>query len=419
MATSVKHSGWKRLVDRTPTHAALVLGAEVFSMRRDSTNNYGGLQMGIPTYTAAGCADGAGVSLATGWSATVGSVNRFSAFEVVADTGSTDIYGNTYEAAIHGKLNIGTTQSNASLMAGLFSLDVADDITLTSNYFALRGHLDFWDDCTFAGSSTFVGALSAYVENESTTTVAANTWLIGVDVYQVGAITNSGTNPGINIRSSATAADWQYGIYIRGCTTGVNVSVASTATGKNGILVSDTFTLATAGVHKAIQGDVSYSAGYATPIGVAGKVTLTGAYSGVGYMWGVQGQIQFDTASSLAGSQVAAGRFVLTETGTVTYTSGNIACIYADNLITSPMASESSGNIDLIRIANHGGQMDSAINLYGPNLTNLFMLTGCTTVGCVGANNGGGSTLNFTNYRLITIDIDGTTHYLVAARTIA
>jgi len=174
------------------------------------------VQLGTPTYTAAGCADGAGVPLSTNYSASAS--NRFSAFEIVADTGSTDLAGDTYEAAIHGKLNIGTAQTNASLISGLFSLDIADESDLSGgNYFALRGHLDFWDDCDTSGT-THVGALSAYVENESTTTIGSGTYLYGVDVYQVGAPTNNGTNPAINIRASSAAANWQYGLYITGAT---------------------------------------------------------------------------------------------------------------------------------------------------------------------------------------------------------
>ncbi len=211
MATSAKHSGFKRLIDRNPTLAILVGGAEALTFREDSAGGYVGLQGGVPTYSAAGCADGSGVSLATGYSAS-GS-NRFSAFEIVADTGSTDLAGDTYEAAIHGKLNIGTAQTNASLLSGLFSLDIADESDLSGgNYFALRGHLDFWDDCDSSGT-TWMGALSAYVENESTTTVGAGTYLVGLDVYQVGAPTNSGTNPAINIRANSSSAIWQYGIH--------------------------------------------------------------------------------------------------------------------------------------------------------------------------------------------------------------
>ena len=229
MATSIKHSGFKRLIDRNPTLAILCGGAEALTFRKDSAGAYVGLQLGVPTYSAAGCADGAGVSLATGYGAALS--NRFSAFEICADTGSTDLTGDTYQAAIHGKLNIGTAQSNASLMAGLFSLDVADESDLTGgNYFALRGHLDFWDDCDTSGA-THVGALSAYVENESTTTIGAGTYLYGLDVYQVGTPTNSGTNPAINIRASATASKWQYGILMATGMVANGISFSATTSG--------------------------------------------------------------------------------------------------------------------------------------------------------------------------------------------
>ncbi len=198
-----------------------------------------GFQMGTPTYSAAGCADGAGISLAKGYSASAS--NRFSALEIVADTGSTDIAGDTYEAAIHGKLNIGTAQTNASLISGLFSMDVADEADLSGgNYFALRGHLDFWDDCDTSGT-THVGALSAYVENESTTTVGSGTYLYGLDIYQVGAPTVNGSNPAINIRANSTAANWQYGLY-GAADNGINLTCVN-----DGVRVTSTTLNATAG----------------------------------------------------------------------------------------------------------------------------------------------------------------------------
>ncbi len=239
MATSVRHGGFKRLVNRNPTLAILVGGAEALTFRKDSTGNYGGLQLGVPTYSAAGCADGAGISLATGYGAALS--NRFSAFEVVADTGSTDLTGDTYEAAIHGKLNIGTTQTNASLISGLFSMDVANSVNLSANYFALRGHLDFWGSTSISGTS-FVGALSAYVENEATTTVGAGQYLMGVDIYQVGApsVNASGFNSAINIRSSAAASNWKCGIYATGLKQAINATVTATGSAAvNAVEITD------------------------------------------------------------------------------------------------------------------------------------------------------------------------------------
>jgi hypothetical protein len=65
--------------------------------------------------------------------------------------------------------------------------------------------------------------------------------------------------------------------------------------------------------------------------------------------------------------------------------------------------------------------MDQAMYIYGGQLCSALMeLDHCdSATGFVGANVTGGSTLNFTNYRLIKITIDGTAHYIPAAQTIS
>lgn len=199
----------------------------------------------------------------------------------------------------------------------------------------------------------------------------------------------------------------------------IDTSTTDAVGGVPVINIVSTFTKASAIAHKAILVTLTYqptgNTGTGVPIAIAGMTVLgaSATHSGL-YMWGVQGGLKFLTGSVVSDSQSAAGRFVLEEAGTVTYTGGNIAGIYVDNLITSPMASESGGQIDLIRIANHGGLMDNAINVYGPNLTNLLYLGGCTTVGCVGADIGA-TAIHKTICRSIKIDIDGVTFYLLAS----
>ncbi len=272
MATSVKHSGFKRLIDRNPTLAILVGGAEALTFRKDSTGAYGGLQLGVPTYSSAGTIDGAGVSLATGYGAALS--NRFSAFEVVADTGSTDLTGDTYEAAIHGKLNIGTTQTNASLMAGLFSLDVGASKNLSANYYALRGHLDFWGSSTISGTS-HVGALSAYVEHEGTTTIGSSQYCDGVDIYQVGSPTATGYNSAVNIRANAVASNWKHGMY-GAADNGIDLTCVS-----DGIRVTSSTLAAAAGRIGFFQGTVAapnHGDGYGA---FEIDVTATGTFAGI------------------------------------------------------------------------------------------------------------------------------------------
>jgi len=223
---------------------AMVDGTEAFKLRKDAASAYAGFQVGTPTYTLAGTIDGAGVSLATGYSASAS--NRFSALEICADTGSTDLTGDTYEAAIHGKLTIGTTQTNASLMTGLFSLDVGT-VNLAANYYALRGHLDFWGSCTISGTS-HIGALSAYVENEVTTTVGAGQYLDGIDIYQVGApsVNATGFNSAVNIRASAAASAWKRGIYMPAGSVvqAIQIGTLSSTTAGSGIKMDATTTRA-------------------------------------------------------------------------------------------------------------------------------------------------------------------------------
>lgn len=165
------------------------------------------LAIGASAETAATLVDGLGVSLAQQYSAS-GS-NRQHVLEVNADTGSTDLTGDTYVGAIRGRMLVGTTQTNASIIAILGDLSIGSGKDISANFFALRGHLDFWGNTAISGTS-FVGALSAYVENEGTTTVGAGQYLMGIDIYQVGApsVNAAGFNPAIYVRASSAAAIW-------------------------------------------------------------------------------------------------------------------------------------------------------------------------------------------------------------------
>ena len=104
--------------------------------------------------------------------------------------------------------------------------------------------------------------------------------------------------------------------------------------------------------------------------------------------------------------------FLKQKNATVTWTSGNIACIYCDNLIAEDI-SGISGNADLIRLANHGAGMDNAINVYGPHVTNLFLLSGCLNGGMVSAAEA--AVVHSTLSKKIRISIDGVTYYLLAS----
>jgi hypothetical protein len=77
----------------------------------------------------------------------------------------------------------------------------------------------------------------------------------------------------------------------------------------------------------------------------------------------------------------------------------------------------SAGSSFFLNITNNGDtQFDAAINVRaGHNITNLLQIA--VASGMVGANVAADATFN--NYKTIKIDIDGTTHYLIAAQTIS
>ncbi len=165
-----------------------------------------------PTQNAAGQVDGSGIPL---------TASRLNAVEVNADTGSTNLNGDYYVSAIKGNVILGTTSSNASIVAVLGTLNTNTANFGSGDHYAVRGHLDFWGSSTLAGANNNTGAISAYVENEATTTVSAGNVLCGLQVYQVGGPTLAagtypagGMNPGIWLRANALAAAWQTGIYM-------------------------------------------------------------------------------------------------------------------------------------------------------------------------------------------------------------
>lgn len=329
--------------------------------------------------------DGYGISLSEGYYST--GFRKFG-LDINADTGGTSLAGDVMVGAIRGRTVIGTTQATGgnSIYGVLGGIDIGPSIDICANDAGVYGVVDMYGDTTISVAQSHVAGGFFTMWCEGTTTINSTSGSIsGIELILNGTAptTTAGINPAIYIRGQAA---WQYGMYIASgkATNGIYMAITATASGTNGILVSNTFTLGTTGVHKGIQSDVTYAAGYATPIGVAGKVSLTGAFTGgVGYIWGVQGQVDFGASSTYncAGGQVAAVRAVLT-TGGGTFQAGNIACIYADNLITSTMTG-TTGTVDLMRLANHGGAIDNAIEIRCPNTTNLFYLDGGTTAGPV------------------------------------
>ena len=227
MATSIKHNGFKRLLDRAAsttlsnsfsttdsTLAILVEGQEALAFKKDNVGTYGMLKLGNqPAESLTYMADGYGVSLATGYSASA--TNRIYALEINADTGSTDLTGDTNVGAIKGRIVIGTTQTNMGASAIVGTMDVGT-VNIISNYNGLCGVLDFYGNCTIGGSVSHCAALTGVVWNEATTTLnSAGGCVAGLDLIQNSGIPTltAGINPAILIRAG-TSSRWQYGVYM-------------------------------------------------------------------------------------------------------------------------------------------------------------------------------------------------------------
>jgi len=153
------------------------------------------------------------------------------------------------------------------------------------------------------------------------------------------------------------------------------------------------------GGQRALQGVCRLDTGYtmsssASLIGVYGQVATNGTVNGSGIMM--------------------AGMYGLIEDGG-TYTAVSHVCsAWLDSHLTKTV---SAGSADFLYITNNGSTtFNSAIYVYGGNkITNLFDID--TASGMVGSNNAGDAT--FANWKAIKIDIDGTTHYLIAAQAIS
>jgi hypothetical protein len=157
---------------------------------------------------------------------------------------------------------------------------------------------------------------------------------------------------------------------------------------------------ATAGGIQALQGTArlygSHTASGGTIIGTYGQVCNLGTLDGSGIM--------------------LAGLYGLVEDGG-TYTAvSHVASAWLDSHLAQTVT---AGESELLYMTNNGATtLGQAFYVYAGNkITNLFNIN--TASGMVGADTAGGSTLSFTNYRLIKIVLEGETYYLVAAKTIA
>lgn len=157
----------------------------------------------------------------------------------------------------------------------------------------------------------------------------------------------------------------------------------------------------TAGGLRAVQGVARVGSGF----------TITG-----GGDIGVYGQF-CNNGTMNGASTYPTALYGLIENGGTWTQVGVLSVCWLDSHLAKTI---SAGNSYFLNITNNAATTvwTAAIHVYGGNnITNFVKID--TASGMVSANSSGGSTIDFTNWKTIKIDLDGTTHYLIAAQTIA
>ena len=231
-------------------------------------------------------------------------------------------------------------------------------------------------------------------------TLVKSGWSSGHLVFQ-----NINGTSATYVRFGVTDAPLQVKVHNRPAVTGTTLEVRSRAVGTTaGHVATDSM------AEWRPTGDTA-SAG--ALIGVQGVAYLyTGDTLTGGTLIGTYGQVRNDGTFNGAGL-LAAGLYGLIEDGG-TYTAvSRIAAAWLDSHLTKTV---SSGNACFLYISNNGSTtFNEAIYVYAGNkITNL--LTIGTASGMVSANTVGDAT--FANWKTIKVDLDGTTHYLIAAQSI-
>ena len=438
MATSVKHSGFKRLIDRDPTLAILVGGAEVLTFRKDSTGNYGAMKIGTAYEASASIIDGYGISLATGYGAALS--NRLYGLDINADTGSTDVTGDTMVGAIRGRTVIGTTQTNASIYGVHGNIDVGASKNIISNYAGVYGVVDFYGNTTIAGSVSHVAGGFFTIWNEGTTTLnSAGGTLTGVTAILNGNVSTNtaGVNAAFLARGQSawayglylTASKVTTGIYIGTCTTGINIegtvtlalgigttaALTTVSTGVNAVKVQSNFTGLTTTSHLANFFVSQYTAaGTGSLRTVVGQVDLSGTQTTANtaqYLVGVHGR------AKVSGTAYNTALFVTGVMGQIldgggTWTAANhVSSIWGDWQSNDAITGASS--TELLYLSNNAnsetGNPSDVMYVYAPRMTNFIQFSGVyTTAGGMCAASSTAGTMTNT----LRCSVNGTTRYL-------
>jgi len=301
----------------------------------------------------------------------------------------------------------------------------------------------------------FMAAVYANIVMGATFTTGANSTVNGVRVQSEissTTISHAGRLSAFEcLTKSGSYQAWDYGLYVAGATTGINVGASTTGISlsgvqSNAIVITTTGSTATDGHCLAIGSigtpittatsatsavkvfsDCTNTTGYHVGGWFTSQLTASGYTSiyalrghadiktaitsttGAAYYVGVHGRARVTGVIDNAAATVTGVLAQLLATGTWTEV-GNACALWVDNqLATNP----TTGVVSMIWISqnNNSGSavVDNVFKVYGPSIPNLFALDTCSCVTASGVTAHGGT------IGKIKITIDSTDYYLLAS----
>lgn len=351
---------------------------------------------------------------------------------------TTDVQLGSYANALKGNVVLSTNGGASGLLSAVCCEITMATVGDAGNYAAVELEMTYGATSGSLPKPCFIYANTSGTANGDFDTygdlmkigtgLTAGTGLMigtGTSTLRIGTGALSATKRYIPLSTVAETYTTAYPIvstYSGGNAISVTVT-ATTTSGYTGITVNNSFTKTNGGVHKGISSTVTYTpsgGGYSTPIGVVGKVSLGANFdTGTGYVWGVQGQLDFGTSHTInqANSVFAGVRGVITGT-TPTFTDADeICCVYADNLCATNMAGMSTGSSSFFRAHNGGGTMDNFLHLWGANNVSNFVSFE-STAGATPMISGGAATHSGTIKKVRCL-VDGSVYYFTISTAVS
>ncbi len=302
-----------------------------------------------------------------------------------------DVYSNTVLALAYtaSTTGAGTATSTGTALSIDYNLTETAGTLTVDDTNIIDIDVDF-DGTVAVANSGDINIMNINVNDDETIVWGTSNTCTGINLDMSGMVVSDATLTltGVKVAMPATyGASTEYGVYVSGDGT----TVALCSDGAVGISISGTLT---AGLEipagaTATDGIVIADACGANGISITGACTTSGV------------SVSGDCGTGVViGAQTTAG-----------LTIGNTVSGITIGTSTTGLAMGNCTTGITLGTATTGINVPVAV-------TNLFDLAAASTAPC-GANTAGASTLTYTNWIPIAIDIGGTTHYFAASQTLA